>query len=294
MPLIGAKRPPTSNKPKSLTNPSTNMAQDEIYGTVSTVLLCLKCISQFLHDLPKKKAPPTTLEKAQKEVYRVLSLTKRFAEEHLLQPKSSVAEHDAAVLEPFDELLSTLLPSDVLLSLKEKYCFPVGVKNREASHPPSSALDSKILATLDPTVGINISEQVLLDQEIRRILNIPLGHTEFSWLGGDTLTSTPLGHTSYSFPLDGDLDHPLICLRDIVRDVRAFERTKTFHKFLLRGVIAQKRDENGEGDGYSKENYSYGTTPYQSYTKLAENAEYKTAVEATKSSEGRAVVLGSR
>jgi hypothetical protein len=270
------------------------MTQDAIYGTISQTLLCLKCVSQLLHDQPKKTSPPATSEKAQKEVYRVLSLTKRFAEEHLLQSKTSVADHDATVLEPFDELLTTLLPSDVLLSLKEKYCFPVGVKNREATYPPSPGLDSKILASIDPTVSINSLEQTVLDQEIRRILNIPLGHTEFSWLGGGTLTTTPLGHTPYSYPLDGDLDHPLICLREIVRDVRAFERTKTFHKFLLRGIIAQKRDENGEGDGYSKENYSYGTTPYQSYTKLAENVEYRAAVEATKSSGGRAVVLGSR
>jgi len=243
--------------------------------------------------MPKAKTTAETLSLLQKEVYGALSLTKRLAEEHMLQPKYSVDDHDVAVLVPLDELVSSSLPKEVVKEMREKYFLPISVKAREAAYPAFPELDTEIMESIDPSLRTNRQEQEALESEIRAALKIPLGHSVFSWLGGGSQTSTPLGHTSYSFPLNGDLDHPIMCLREIVRDVRAFEKTKTFHKFLLRGVIAKKRDGEEEGESYTKGNFSYGTTPYQSYMRLAGNSEYMAAIESTMETDGRAVVLGS-
>jgi len=100
-------------------------------------------------------------------------------------------------------------------------------------------------------------------------LGVPASHTVFSWYSCSPVL--PNSHTSYSYenPLPSAISQ-LGVLAEIVQSIRQTESTKSFVKMLLKDSIAQTREDDRP---YSLDNFSYGTTPYQSYKKLA-NSKY--------------------
>ena len=288
--------------------------EEETYEALSSTLMCLKSISQLIHDFHAQSSPPSSkllspssstttttttpspvvpsfvedgggaAAELQRALYGALKTTKRLIDEHLLNVETSLLSYDAETLVPLDELLLAGLPAEVIRTFRGKYLLPLSLQGRKETFDP--AMKEKIRASVDSSLPVLREENSALDAQIRAALRIPCGHTAFSWLGDEPHgeRATPSGHTKYSFPPSdpGDDDanggRLLLSLRAIVEDVRAFERTKTFHRFLLNGIVAQKRQQTD----YSKDNFSYGTTPYQSYLRLSENSDFKAAVNASK------------
>ena len=146
-----------------------------------------------------------------------------------------------ASLEDVDELLQKALHESDLKALHAQYALPLSFG------PRSSALKgvdpSSVLEGIDPSLRSNRGEMACLDDKIRAELRVPIGHTPYSWYGKSD--KTPTGHTAYSSPPVHN-KHPLLALKDILVDVRAYEKGRAFHKFLLRGVAGL------QGGEYSK------------------------------------------
>ena len=180
-----------------------------------------------------------------------------------------------------DCTLLTLLPPSLLNSLTNSHLLP--------THPSSRSPSSPLVAT-DMHLSSSISEKALLNKLLRKDLNVPSHHTVFSWSEPTANNTVPLGHTSYTFPPLPSSPSPYRTLLALLDDVRKVERTKGFSKMLLQDTLTLL---NAPEMDYTKANFSYGSTPYQSYLAISSSPHYQSALSLSRSSKTRPLVLGS-
>ena len=201
-------------------------------------ILCLQAVAPHV----KAKGAVLTV------VVSALEKSKKLLDEATLGGDVDLATFDDTILINLD---ARLVESKVdLEALKARHVLPLSFG------PRSEALEgierSAVLEGIDPSLRANREEMAALDDVVRRELRVPVGHTSYSWHG--TTGRTPIGHTAYSSPPLAGGKHPLLALREVLADIREYERGDAFRKFLVRGVAGQ------QGGEYSKTNFSYGTT----------------------------------